>query len=235
MGALVFGLGGEGLLGCRMGRVFLRLGLNGFCASIFLSQEGCSGNVGWRFLPRTCTNAAASGRWRVEASLDGKWEGLMFRFGCILFALGFGLSACGSTQGDRAVSGAGIGAASGAIVGAVTGLTVAQGAVIGALGGALLGVISDEEKLNLGEPIWKRSSHSSAGQSSHSHYRVSDPQLVTKLQSGMVELGIDPGPVDGIMGPMTARAIRKYQKEHNLLTDGQPSWELAQHIDQQVR
>ncbi len=50
-----------------------------------------------------------------------------------------GLAACGSEPGERAVSGAAIGAGAGAIIGAATG-TPATGAAIGAGVGALGGV-----------------------------------------------------------------------------------------------
>jgi len=50
-----------------------------------------------------------------------------------------GLAACGHDPGDRAVSGAAIGAGAGAIIGAATG-TAATGAAIGAGVGALGGV-----------------------------------------------------------------------------------------------
>lgn len=46
-------------------------------------------------------------------------------------ALTIGLAGCGSTTGERASSGAGVGAAVGAGAAAVTGGSVVQGAVIG--------------------------------------------------------------------------------------------------------
>jgi hypothetical protein len=52
------------------------------------------------------------------------------------------LSACGTSQTDRGLSGAGIGAATGAVIGGVTGGSIGTGAVIG-------GVV--------GKPIWKKS------------------------------------------------------------------------------
>jgi hypothetical protein len=53
-------------------------------------------------------------------------------------ALLMGLSACGDTPGQRAVTGGAIGAAGGAAVGAVAGNPLA-GAVVGGLGGAAVG------------------------------------------------------------------------------------------------
>jgi len=73
----------------------------------------------------------------------------------ILIASALLLSACGSTTGDRALSGAGIGAAAGTAVGAVTGLSLLQGALIGAGAGGLTGALTDDDTINLGKPWWK--------------------------------------------------------------------------------
>ena len=62
----------------------------------------------------------------------------MLAAGAIVAAT-LGLAACGHDPGDRAVSGAAIGAGAGAIIGAATG-TPATGAAIGAGVGALGGV-----------------------------------------------------------------------------------------------
>jgi hypothetical protein len=64
------------------------------------------------------------------------------------------LSACGTNPGDRAVSGAAIGAGTGAIIGAATG-SPATGAAIGAIGGAAIGAATDPCTLNLGDPWWR--------------------------------------------------------------------------------
>jgi osmotically inducible lipoprotein OsmB len=67
-----------------------------------------------------------------------------------------GLSACGSSPGDRAVSGAGIGAAAGAAGGALTGGSPVAGALIGGAGGAAVGGLTDSHDFDLGKPVWKR-------------------------------------------------------------------------------
>ena len=72
-----------------------------------------------------------------------------------LVAAVLALSACGSSTGDRALSGAGIGAAAGTAVGAVTGLGIVEGALIGAGAGGLTGALTDEDTINLGKPWWK--------------------------------------------------------------------------------
>ena len=67
-----------------------------------------------------------------------------------------GLAACGSSPGDRALSGAGIGAAAGAAGGALTGGSPVAGALIGGAGGAAVGGLTDEHDFDLGKPVWKR-------------------------------------------------------------------------------
>lgn len=64
-------------------------------------------------------------------------------------------SACGSSQGDRALSGAGIGAAAGAVGGALVGGSGTTGAVIGAGVGAAAGALTKEDDVNLGKPAWR--------------------------------------------------------------------------------
>ena len=64
-----------------------------------------------------------------------------------------GLAACGSSTEDRALSGAGIGAAGGSVVGAITGDPL-SGALIGGAAGAAGGALTDEEDIDLGEPLW---------------------------------------------------------------------------------
>lgn len=72
-----------------------------------------------------------------------------------LLAAAFLLSACGSSTGDRGLSGAGIGAAAGTAVGAVTGLGIIEGALIGAGAGGLTGALTDEDTIDLGKPWWE--------------------------------------------------------------------------------
>lgn len=78
----------------------------------------------------------------------------MIRLSAFMLATSLVLSACGSSTGDRGLSGAGIGAGAGAVVGAVTGLTVVEGALIGAAAGGLTGVLTDEDDIDLGKPLW---------------------------------------------------------------------------------
>ena len=81
-------------------------------------------------------------------------------------------------------------------------------------------ILTDKEQINLGNPVWKKSSANS--------------EVVRNIQVGLSNLGFDPGPVDGKIGPKTRDAIRQYQEKHSLLVDGQASKELARHIQQKV-
>lgn len=63
--------------------------------------------------------------------------------------------ACGSSTSDRAMSGGAIGAGVGAATGAVTGGSILGGAVIGGAAGAAAGAATDEDQIDLGDPVWK--------------------------------------------------------------------------------
>ena len=64
------------------------------------------------------------------------------------------LSACGTTPGDRAVSGGLIGAGAGAAIGSLSG-NAGTGALIGGAAGAVTGAVTDPCTLNLGDPWWR--------------------------------------------------------------------------------
>lgn len=65
------------------------------------------------------------------------------------------VSACGTNSGDRAISGAGIGAATGAIGTAVFGGSALTGAAVGAAAGAITGAATNPDSVNLGKPWWR--------------------------------------------------------------------------------
>lgn len=65
------------------------------------------------------------------------------------------VTACGETRGDRALSGAGIGAATGLGAAALTGGSGTTGALIGAGVGAAGGALTDNSDINLGKPLWR--------------------------------------------------------------------------------
>lgn len=64
------------------------------------------------------------------------------------------LSACGSSTTERGLSGAALGAGVGAAAGAVTGGSVLGGAAIGGAAGGAAGVLTDEDDVDLGDPVW---------------------------------------------------------------------------------
>ena len=160
----------------------------------------------------------------------------MVRLGFLLLAAAMTLSACGSSTGDRTASGAGIGVTAGAVVGAVTGLSVVEGVLIGAAAGGIIGAVTDEDDIDLGKPVWESdsSSNSTPNTASSSAAGSARNDMVMRVQQGLDQLGYDPGPVDGLYGPKTTDAIRRYQGDHGLLTDGRATAELVEHIEQQV-
>jgi len=70
------------------------------------------------------------------------------------FLLLCALGACGNTTGDRALSGAGIGAGIGAVGGLLLGDPV-DGALIGGAVGAGTGALTDRRQIDLGRPVWR--------------------------------------------------------------------------------
>lgn len=72
-----------------------------------------------------------------------------------LAAVVLALAACGNTTGDRALSGAGIGAAAGTVGSAVVGGSVLGGALVGGAAGGAIGALTDSDDVDLGEPFWR--------------------------------------------------------------------------------
>lgn len=64
------------------------------------------------------------------------------------------LAACGNTPEERAITGAGIGAATGGAGGLLLG-SPTGGAVLGSAAGAATGAFTDEGDIDLGDPIWE--------------------------------------------------------------------------------
>lgn len=74
--------------------------------------------------------------------------------GTLCLAAALGLSACGETTTDRALSGGAIGAGAGAVGGALLGHPAA-GAAIGGAAGAATGGLTDKDDIDLGKPVWR--------------------------------------------------------------------------------
>jgi len=131
--------------------------------------------------------------------------------------LALALGGCGDNTQDRALSGAGIGAAGGAVLGAVTGLTMAEGVLLGTAAGALTGAVTDSSQINLGKPVWRKGAPATATD-------------VKNVQANLASLGYNPGPIDGKAGGQTRAAVRQYQADHGLAVNGEMAPDLAQDI-----
>lgn len=62
------------------------------------------------------------------------------------------------------------------------------------------------------------------------HQVVQYSSTVLELQRELNRLGFDAGPVDGLMGARTRSAIQAYQRDNQLLVDGQPTSSLLSHV-----
>jgi hypothetical protein len=78
----------------------------------------------------------------------------MRRWAVAIVGIGLLLAGCGSSTTDRALSGAGIGAAAGGATSAVTGGSLLGGALLGGGAGAAAGGLTDEDDIDLGDPFW---------------------------------------------------------------------------------
>lgn len=54
---------------------------------------------------------------------------------------------------------------------------------------------------------------------------------VAHIQTELTRLGYKPGRIDGIIGPNTMAAIKTYQSEHDLPTDGQATEALLELLE----
>ena len=140
------------------------------------------------------------------------------------------LTGCGITQGDRAVSGAGLGAATGAVVGAVTPLTPVGGALLGAAVGGAAGAFTTPSEVNLGPPVWRSSAFASPPPARPVGMATMDPATVRSVQADLQRRGYNAGPVDGVVGPRTEAAIREYERRNGLPVDGMPSPSLVDYM-----
>ncbi len=57
---------------------------------------------------------------------------------------------------------------------------------------------------------------------------------VVALQQQLAERGFEPGPADGIAGPQTREAIRRFQKSQGMIADGYPSPEVLSKLSLQT-
>ena len=61
---------------------------------------------------------------------------------------------------------------------------------------------------------------------------IQGDRLIFLTQKRLKEIGYDPGPVDGQVGPRTTTAIQDFQQRAGLSVDGQPSEDLLEHLSQ---
>jgi hypothetical protein len=59
--------------------------------------------------------------------------------------------------------------------------------------------------------------------------------LAVETQEALAALGLDVGEVDGVVGPLTRRAIRRVQRDLGLPEDGEPSPELLERLHAELR
>ena len=71
------------------------------------------------------------------------------------------------------------------------------------------------DQINLGEPFWRWGQH---------------PRKVARMQTGLRRMGYYSGRDDGLAGPQTAQAIRRYQRTYHLQVTGRPSAALHRHM-----
>ena len=79
----------------------------------------------------------------------------MRKHSLVVLGLVAALAACGSNPTDRAITGAGIGAAAGAAGALVSDNDVGPGALVGALAGAAVGAATTTDQIDLGDPIYQ--------------------------------------------------------------------------------
>jgi hypothetical protein len=73
----------------------------------------------------------------------------MLRNGALAIALCATLAACGSSPGERALSGGAIGAGAGTVGAAVRGAPLIGGALLGGAAGAATGALTSEDQIDL--------------------------------------------------------------------------------------
>ena len=78
----------------------------------------------------------------------------MRRTAVVVVVGGLLLAGCGSSPGDRAISGGAMGAGVGALAGLAVGMPV-TGAIFGGALGATAGALSDPSQIYLGKPVWR--------------------------------------------------------------------------------
>ena len=149
----------------------------------------------------------------------------------------------------EALGGAAEGAIFGAIVGGGDG--AATGAILGGAMGAASGGARQQERRRQQEvqrlraqerARWEQQRQMQQQQMQQQRQQAwaqsqpvaasSDATLIIETQKSLVRLGYKPVSIDGQLGAQTINAIKAYQSDKGLLSTGQPSQELLQHMVQ---
>ena len=105
---------------------------------------------------------------------------------------------------------------------------------VGASIDELFGTTSPERAADCGGPAGQ-SARAYSGKTSRAEAPIADRATVSDLQLRLQNLGYDPGPADGQLGPKTRAAIRAYQKDAGLRADGQVTASLVKRIKTESR
>jgi peptidoglycan hydrolase-like protein with peptidoglycan-binding domain len=84
---------------------------------------------------------------------------------------------------------------------------------------------------SVGPPLPGRSAPTAATVAGLETAAGPDSVVVKDIQRRLSDLGYDPGPVDGVAGQRTARAIRAFQQSAGLTVDGRPSRPLLVNLE----
>ena len=125
------------------------------------------------------------------------------------FAILIALAGCSTWHSMDKTEGTVAGGAGGAVAGAVVGGPV--GAVVGGVGGAYAGH----------EVAGKDGTAASSTSSSSTASSRYDPALVRDVQQALNDKGYNAGAVDGLWGPATEDAVRRFQQASNLPQTGE--------------
>ncbi len=96
------------------------------------------------------------------------------------------------------------------------------------------GTTSSERAADCGGP-GGRSARAYSGKTTRAEAPIADRATVSDLQLRLQNLGYDPGPADGQLGPKTRAAIRAYQRDAGLRADGQVTASLVRRIKTESR
>jgi hypothetical protein len=168
-------------------------------------------------------------------------------FGAALALMTAGMAAPAGAQGlcsgvaGQGLCGAGIGGGLGAALGGSSGAKT--GALIGG-GLGVLGALQEQQRPVYQQPVYQQPVYQQPvyqqpvyQQPPRPTYRRTyrpayDSQVVYNIQYGLLQLGYNPGPADGVYGNGTASAIQQYERDNGLLVSGQATPQLYAHMQQ---